>query len=286
MQTEFAIFPDVADGVDGAPEPSDSLPPLVLHLIDSWPTLVRAIGTAEATVAGLNSQAQALGGGRSTFDWDPLHQQSLHSLTRSAFESIGEYARKVLCAGDETVLSPHTADELVRAFFGRGSDTAPDFAGYWDALEARYGNGAGVRLAHRAAAKKLRLELGLVRYPHSRMAAPKMERGGVTFELCRSVLEPRIVRQGYQLAYQAVRGLCETVAALGLLTDGRFPTDAHVAAFRGSTLEGDTAPVRADIGGCRWIFTKNCTRVWMPLELALLVRESIESIVPADTPLD
>ncbi|TJY57146.1 hypothetical protein E4T66_17190 [Sinimarinibacterium sp. CAU 1509] len=255
-------------------------------MIDNWPTLVRAIESAEATVSGLNLEIRELGAHRSAYGWDPLGRQSLHGLARSAFEVITEYARKTLCEGNDSVLSDSTAGEIIYDFLGRDATRAPDFSGYWHALEARYGNGVGARLARVSAAHSLRGELGLALEKNSWRQAPKMERGGVTFELCRRALEPRIRAVGYQVGYDASLVLTRIVKALGQLTDGRFPTDAHVEGLREGAIAGAAAPLRADIGGCRWTFTKNCTRVWMPLELALLVRESIESIVPSDTPLD
>ncbi len=284
--------PSVADTrVDEAREAdaNSDLPPLIRHYIESWPQYCAAIAAAEQTVADLQRAESQLGKSYpSAWRWDPLGRSSMCRLADEALEAVTEYARRTLCAGDDSVLSAEDARRLIDESAARRGREHPDFGAYWRLLVERFGGGHGQRRAMERAAARLRFELGILRADQrtacSLRVAPKLERGGVTFNLGVRRMRRAYSGPDYVLDYQGRKELSELLERLALAVGDDLDLDAALEAFKYAApdLTVERLPHRLDLGAWRWTFLKENTRLWMPEADALLVRAALDELDPGE----
>ncbi|TJY57156.1 hypothetical protein E4T66_17240 [Sinimarinibacterium sp. CAU 1509] len=259
--------------------PHDTLPPVVAHLTQHWPAYIERAASASAAVEALSSEAEALGACWSPYTWSPLRQASLESLTRDAFDVVTRLARKELCAGDDTLLCEEDVEAVFRDAGIRTDATAPDFGGYWQALFERFGGGRGASVAHRRWACELAIAFGIQRDGFLDRRAPKSERGGVTFHVAGGCLHytPRLPSDGLTFHAMAISRLAESIFRLGELAGDRFPVADCLRLFRRTEVLGYRSPIRVVVGPCQWTFTKTEALLWVPMDMAVAIRDVIES---------
>lgn len=270
-----------------AGEPVKDVPALVRHYIEHWPGYVGAIDKAQASVSAVRAAEEMVQGDSvSGWKWQPLHHQDFDELAAAAVNAITLMACDTLCSGDANVLSPYTGKEMATECGALADPRQPDFLRYWRALEARFGGGAGKRAALAGAARQVRRDLGI--WPEGRkerrwQSDPKIERGGVTFDLCARWLEKRECSGGgYELHYNAGGAIGTLCTALGSVLGNDFRSSLHSHHFFRLRHERLKPPYRVDIDGCRWTLLTDGARLWMPQNLALTLRALLDEYDPAD----
>lgn len=261
------------------------LPALVQHWVESWPVYVAAIETAEAAVRCLRGQERALGhNDSSAWQWDPMGRTSVDGLARSAMDAVTGYARETLCGGDATVFSEYAAGQIVAACGCLDDRESPDFSRYWAALVERFGRGKGQEMRLVQAAKRLREQLNIYdEYDKDRSrfrAEPKMERGGVTFEL-RSRWTERCWSGGaYELTYRCCEEVSAIVGDLEAILGSVVCANAHRNHFWQARSHKISLPYRADVAGFRWALFKDNSKLWMSQGTAIALRARLDDLAP------
>lgn len=269
----------------GTSGPDAELPPLVQHWVDSWPVYVAAIETAEAAVRDLRGQEKALGhDDTSAWQWDPMGRTSVDGLARSAMAAVTGYARESLCGGDSTVFSEYAASQIIEACGCVRDRENPDFRAYWVALVERFGRGKGEEMRLVQAAKRLREQFNIYdEYDKDRSrwrAEPKMERGGVTFDLRRSWTERCWSGGAYELTYRCCEDVSAIVSDLDALLGSVVCANAHRNHFWVNRGHKISLPYRADVAGFRWSLFKDTSKLWMSQGTAIALRARLDDLAP------
>lgn len=287
--TDEASRPDgvcVATAADASSMQRDlEVPALVQHWIDGWPVYVAATEAAEAAVAELRGQEKGLGHrDGSAWVWSPLGRESLSGLAVSAMSALTEYARRTLCGDDDTVFSNYTAREMIEECRCLKDGENPDFRAYWDALVERFGRGRGHELRLVQAAKRVREQLNIYdEYDKDRLRwrhAPKMERGGVTFELRHRWTERCWSGGMYELTYNCCEGVSSLVGDLETILGLSVNANVHRHHFALNRNHKISLPYRADVGGWRWSLFKDTSKLWMPQDTAISLRARLDDLAP------
>lgn len=284
------LFTGLAEGagllqttVANAEPAQDDVPALIRHYIEAWPRYLATIEQADAAVRDLRAQEKALGSASRAWSWSPTDRWNERYLACSVLDAITAYAREQLCRGDVTVLSDRDAENLIEDSRALRRDGEPNFLAYWRALESRYGGGIGQRQALARAARNLRTTMGIPSSSQEersgRRAPPKMERGGVTFDLCLHALDHAISGGGYRLSHYGSTGIRKLTGELAAVLGSEFDAAPHVSHFDRLT-GGFPIPYRTEIAGCRWTLLKEATRLWLPQGLALSLRAVLDELDP------
>lgn len=265
------------------PLEQDDLPPIIRHYIEAWPRYIASIRQAETAMSALRAEERALSERQRAWVWDPLQRETIRSLARSVLHAMTGHARDEFCSGDDTILSDREGEQIVEESGALRDRENPNFVVYWRALERRYGRGVGRHKALVRAARELRSRLGIPSSTqeerNGRRRPPKMERGGVTFDVCLHVLEGAVVAPGYRISYHGSQGIRRLTSELQSVLGSTFDAEPHAAHFS-ALRDPITPPYRAEIGGCRWTLLKADTRLWMPQDLALQLRARLDELDP------
>lgn len=261
------------------------LPPLVRHWIHGWPVYAAAIEAAEDAVGDLRGLEQRLGHqDSSAWQWSPLGRDSIAGLALSAMAALSGYARATLCGGDATVFSEFTASSIMDDCGCLKDRERPDFRAYWEALEQRFGSGRGHDLRLAQAAKRLREQLNIYDvYDKDRSrwrAEPKMERGGVTFELRHRWAERKWSGGGYEITYGCCEGVNSIVGDLDVILGSVVCANAQRDHFWQTRGQKIALPYRADVAGFRWSLFKDTSKLWMSQGTAIALRARLDDLAP------
>ncbi|TJY57195.1 hypothetical protein E4T66_17450 [Sinimarinibacterium sp. CAU 1509] len=270
------------------PSGAAPLPKLVQHFIDAWPRYLAAIHAAQRTVEDLKRDAESIGQDAARgWAWDPMQSHTLDMLVAAAFAQVTDHARTVFCEGSYDVLSHENAHSVMRQCGASDDPQAPDFAGYWRALEARLGAGEGTRRALALCAARIRKHWNIFASGSPRAdrwgCAPKIERDCVTFETGYPGLSRCIGGKGFELRGYEIHKISAPIDDLGRVLGTAFPA-AKLCAELDALPTGHALklPLRLISGRCQWTFQTSTTRLRLPMDLALQLRQRLDELDPEE----
>lgn len=288
-QSALAVTGTVREESEGSTLRNPEVPALVQHWIDGWPVYVAATAAAEKAVADLRGQEKALGHrDSSAWAWSPMGRDSLAALAASAMGALTDYARRSLCGDDDSVFSNYTARLMIEECGCLKESDKPNFRAYWDALSERFGRGRGHELQLVQAAKRVREKLNIYEeYEQGRLRwqqAPKMERGGVTFDLRYRWAERSYSGGMYELTYSCCEGVSALMGDLETILGASIGANTHRNHFGRNRSQKISLPYRVDVGGWRWSLFKDTTKLWMPQETAIALRARLDDLSSGKNP--
>lgn len=281
-QGEGSVQTESAVAADPAADEVNSVPALIRYWVESWPRYVGIIRDAESAVGSLRSEERAIFGETgSAWTWDPLDRESIGSLGRNAIAAVTAFALKELCNSDSTVFSEYQARELIEDCGCLRNPERPDFLLYWNALNRRYGNGAGAAAGKRLAAKRVRDALNFYTETRTRRCTPILDRGGVLFDIGYSWVEKEYSGGGYSIRYNSQEFVQKLLKDLETILGMGAVSWAHAQHFRyGGMRSTIKLPLRIDVAGWRWTLLKERTKLWVPQDFALELRAILDDLSP------
>lgn len=259
-QLETAEAAEAAEAI----VPTDNMPAIVRHYIESFPRYLAAIEAAERAVVALVSEEGNLRRDegpnyRSAWTWTPISDRSVRNLRRDVAAAIVVVASRHFSPTSTPLpISDTDAHPLLEQSSINGE---PDFNKLWQLLDQTYGGDAGERLLMSTAAQTLRRAFGLRETARREWYEPVLSKGSITFKMWSRV--GKSFSSGYEIDYSNARELREVAIACSLLCPEHFNVDALLRPIE-LNRKFPKLPLRLDARPARWILLKDETRFQVP----------------------